>query len=336
MQSPLKKLLKQTQDVEVCCDSPEICQTDSGCVCQSCGAVLSKRLVNTEASQYTTDDVQKKKVNETRWREFGPRTMIGKNEADFLGLKPERRCNFHRLAKIQGSLIGSVERNLSEARPVLNTIAEQLSLPKYIVETAWRIYEQVAAKQMTMGRSIRSFCAASLCVAIRIHNFPRIIEQMYEIALVSERSLMQAIQKIKFNVLPDMNLRYHSTSSMDFSTMIQSIGASMDLPQQVISHAIILANQAVTKGLKCNGQNPKGFVAAFLYRAGVEQGFKRNQQDVADACFITEVTLRTRLRELAKIVPSPKQILNKQAKAEREHPSEQNLMSYKSHPMKKP
>ena len=71
---------------------------------------------------------------ETRWREFGPRTMIANPKVDITGqyLNPKKKKLYSRLSKIQNSLINSIERNFWEAKPKLKVLASRLSIPEYI------------------------------------------------------------------------------------------------------------------------------------------------------------------------------------------------------------
>ena len=79
-------------------------------------------------------------------------------------LEGRRQALFNRLSKIQGSLVNSLERNFWEARPKINQLAQKLNIPDHILETAWKIYSEVAKQKLTMGRSIDSFVTRfSLC-----------------------------------------------------------------------------------------------------------------------------------------------------------------------------
>ena len=88
------------------------------------------------------------------------------------------------MAKIQGSLVSSLERNFWEAKPKLQLLATKMNIPPQIVETGWKIYSEVAQQKLTMGRSIEGFVAASLYAAIRIHDFPRLLEEVVDVAMI--------------------------------------------------------------------------------------------------------------------------------------------------------
>src|SRR6056297_549370 len=173
-----------------CCAHPEKIVTKTGAlVCKNCGVVHGQRIVALERRAYTHEEVKSRRRTEPRWRSYGPRTIIDAHRGDINGRKMQSRKTllFSRLSKIQGSLINSLERNYWESRPKLNQYAQKLNIPSYISETAWKIYSIVAKKKLTMGRSIEGFVCASLYAAIRIHNFPRLLEEVVDVSLVSLR-----------------------------------------------------------------------------------------------------------------------------------------------------
>ncbi|MFX1467658.1 MAG: hypothetical protein ACFFB8_03270 [Promethearchaeota archaeon] len=93
-------------------------------------------------------------------------------------LNAEKKTLFSRLSKIQNSLILRIERNFWEAKPKMKQLVSKLNIPEYIYERAWKIYALATKKKLTMGPSIDGFIAASLYVAIRVHEFPKILEEI--------------------------------------------------------------------------------------------------------------------------------------------------------------
>ena len=48
-----------------------------------------------------------------------------------------------------------------------------------------------------------------------------------------------------------------------------------------------------------SGKGPMGIAAAALYIASVSTGHRRTQREIAEACGVTEVTIRNRYKEVA-------------------------------------
>ncbi len=280
-----------------CCNNPEILNEDGMRVCKNCGIVLGRAYISAEKRAYTAIEVKNRRRTEPRWRNFGPRTVIGINSPDAKGqvIGGKRGAMFNRLSKIQGSLVSSIERNYWEARPKINQLAQKLNIPDHILETAWKIYSEVARQKLTMGRSIDGFVSASLYAAIRIHDFPRLLEEVVDVALMPLRSVHRSLGLLVRNVLPVLHLKYKPVSP---EPLIFRFGNDLNLSVLVQKKASDLLKTALRHGLQKIGKDPKGLAAAALYMAAKSSNEKRTQTEIADATRITEVTLRTRAKQI--------------------------------------
>jgi transcription initiation factor TFIIB len=269
-------------------------------VCTSCGAIIGQVFESNEPRAYTAEEISKRRQTEPSWRDFGPRTNLSSVKADSKGkiIDSKKRVQFSRLSKIQNSLINSIERNYWEAKPKLKKCASKLNLPDYIFETAWRIYTEVAKRKLTMGRSIEGFVASSLYAAIRIHEFPRVLDEVAEAAMVPKRSLFKFLGLIVKDILPDLQLRYRPLST---EKLIFVFGSKLGLPMEAQMQALNLYKEILESGL-CNGKDPKGFAAAALYLIVKDSEINKTQTEVAKAAKVTEVTIRSRVKDIKLIV----------------------------------
>ena len=295
----LGRKIGNNQESESCCQSPGIVAKEGNLVCINCGIVVGKNLVSTEERAFSTDEINKRKRTEKIWREIGPRTYIGKERRDSKGnlLDAEGKTLFNRLDKIQVSLIGGIERNLWEARPKLNMLCSKLNIPIHIRETAWNIYKECAKKKLTMGRSIIGFVAASLYSAIRIHELPRILDEVCDSELVNRRTVVQALGMVIKDILPILGLSYKPISSHQ---LIYKFGNELSLPMSVQKSAANTLETVAKKGLTGNGKDPRGFAASALYLAAKTSEHRMTQAEVASVAKITEVTLRSRAKDIRK------------------------------------
>ena len=207
---------KDTTDLEHCCDKPTIETRDGHNVCLNCGMIRGPEIVSQERRAYSMEELSQRKRTELAWRDFGPRTYMSDARFDCSGrnIGSKRKTLYSRLSKIQNSLISSLERNFWEAKPKLKMLSSRLNIPNYIRETAWKIYNEVAKRKLTMGRSIDSFLTAALYAAIRIHEFPRLLDEVYDASLNSSRhSVHRALGMIVKDVLPELGLRYKPITS---------------------------------------------------------------------------------------------------------------------------
>jgi transcription initiation factor TFIIB len=286
------------EDQQPCCPNPDIVTNEDGIrVCRNCGLTFGQAFVESERRAYTNEEVQARRRTEPKWRSFGPRTVITGVNTDARGhqLEAKKQALFSRLSKIQGSLVSSLERNFWEAKPKLQQISNKMNIPAQIVETAWKIYSEVARQKLTMGRSIEGFVAASLYAGIRIHDFPRLLEEVVEVAMIPLRSVHRSLGLIVRMVFPVLKLKYQPVT---VKSLVYRFGNELKLSMQVQTQAADYILISKKNGLKSMGKDPKGLAAAAIYMACKNSQEKRTQAQIADVARITEVTLRTRVKQI--------------------------------------
>ncbi|MFW9969927.1 MAG: transcription initiation factor IIB family protein [Candidatus Odinarchaeota archaeon] len=282
---------------ELCCAKPNFDVKGGYKVCLNCGLIYDIHLVEIERRAYGKEEIEKRKQTEPRWREFGSRTVLPKDKIDYKGnyLSAEKKNLFLRLSKIQNSLISSIERNFWEAKPKLKQIASKINVPEYIHETAWKIYTLIAKKKLTMGRSIEGFIAASLYVAIRVHEFPKTLDELSDTSMIPRKTIIHSLSLVIREVLPELNLNYKPIS---VKQLIYKFGNELGLSMEIQNNALSLISKSSKMGLSVNGKDPRGFAASAIYLSARFSGEKLTQAKIAKATKITEVTLRTRIKDL--------------------------------------
>jgi len=288
---------EQTLPKEECCKTPSVEARDGNKVCLNCGMIFERTFVGNERRAYTVEEIQNRRRTEPRWRDFGPRTMLPTTKTDSKGksIGAKEQALFSRLSKIQNSLISSIERNFWEAKPKLKMLTSKLNIPDYIAETAWKIYSLVAKKKLTMGRSINGFIAGALYAAIRVHEFPRLLDEVCEASLTPRRTVHRSLAMIIREVLPELKLRYQPITA---ESLVFRFGNELHLPMEIQKIAINMLTQASKNGLKRTGKDPKGLAAACIYIAAKNGSIRKTQSKVADIAKITEVTLRSRAKQI--------------------------------------
>ena len=292
-----KVISDEDSPIAQCCEDPSVESKDGDVVCLNCGTVQSRNLVGNERRAYTVEEVNKRRRTEPRWREFGPRTMLPNSKIDSKGrlINAKGKTLFSRLSKIQNSLISSIERNFWEAKPKLKMLTSKLNIPEYIKETAWKIYSIVARKKLTMGRSIDGFIAASLYAAIRVHEFPRFLEELCDASLTPRRTVHRSLGMIVKEVLPELNLRYKPITA---EQLVFRFGNDLGLPMDVQKKAIDMLADASKNGLMRTGKDPKGLAASVIYMAAKSSNCRKTQAEVSSVAKVTEVTLRSRSKQI--------------------------------------
>jgi len=280
-----RKNTTSSQEENQCCDDPCIEPKDGSNVCVNCGTISGRILIGDQTRAFTKEEINKRRQTEPRWRGFGPRTIMPKTKDTLIS----------RLSKIQNSLVSSIERNLWEARPKLNLLTSKMNLPTFIKETAWRIYLVVAKKKLTMGRTVAGFIAASLYTAIRVHEFPRLLEEVCDAAIIPRHTVHKSLGYIVKEVLPEMKLKYKPITA---EQLVFRFGNDLDLPIDVQKDAVNMLIQASKNGLSRSGKDPKGLAASVIYMAAKAKNYRKTQAEVSHLAKITEVTLRSRCKQI--------------------------------------
>ena len=296
----LKQVKSISNNPEKCCYAPQVESNNGDIVCMKCGMTFGRKYVDDERRQYNQQEVDERKHNEPRWREVGARTLIPNVKYDAKGkyLTNNHKQLFNRLSKVQNSLISSIERNFWDAKPQLKMICTKLNISHVIKDTAWSIYKESAKKKLTMGRSIIGFVTASLYVAIRIHEFPMTLDEVTEGATIPRRITHSALGIVVQQVLPEMGLKYKPITP---ELLIVKFGNELNLSTIIQRNAVSMLENARIKGFTSNGKDPKGVAASLLYFVGKNSsdiGDRRTQSEIAEVSKITEVTLRSRVKDI--------------------------------------
>ena len=282
---------------EKCCNDPAITSIDGEIVCTNCGLVIGNDIIETELRAYTSEEIEQRKRTEIRWRDFGPRTILPNTRIDSKGnlIDSKGKHLFSRLSKIQNSLVSSIERNFWEAKPKLKLIASKMNIPSYIEETAWKIYTTAAQKKLTMGRSIDGFITASLYAAIRIHESPRLLDEVCDASIIPRRVVHHSLGLIVKEVLPELGLKYRPITA---EQLIFRFGNDLGLSMESQKAAMNMLLDATKNGLMRTGKDPRGFAASVIYMAAKITGERKTQAEISEVAKITEVTLRSRIKEI--------------------------------------
>ncbi len=288
------------EEITDCCETPDLDKSNGEVVCKNCGMVIDKTFVLEERRAFDKSEILARKQNEVRNREFGSRTCVG-NKIDGKGqeLVGDKISLYNRLSKIQDSLIGSLERNFWEAKPKFRQMCLGLNIPDYVKDTAWKIYKTCATKKLTMGRSIDEFVVSAIYASIRIHKIPRIFEEVIGISGISQKRAIKCLRMIITEVFPELNLIYEPIS---VEQLVFCFGEKLRLSVDIQLEARDLLKTAFNRKVITEGKNLVGYVCSALYIATKQFGLNITQGEISKIGGITEVTLRSRNKELNAII----------------------------------
>jgi transcription initiation factor TFIIB len=222
--------------------------------------------------------------------------MIDWHDRDVYGkrLAPGQKAQIYRLRKWQRRIRVSdaTERNLAFALSEISKIANNLNLPKNILETASVIYRKAVKERLIRGRSIQGVTAAAIYVACRQCGVARTLDDIAQASTVNKkevgRSYRFLIKELNYFIPPLKPSQYITK----FSNQL-----TMQGKVEEIAHKIL----ATAKELKLtSGRGPTGIAAAASYIASVLTGERKTQREIAEIAQVTEVTIRNRYKELVE------------------------------------
>jgi len=271
-------------------------------VCMNCGFVVATKLTDRGPEWRAFDDEQRAKRTRVgapltyTIHDKGLSTMIDWHDRDIYGkrLSPGQKAQIYRLRKWQRRIRVSdaTERNLAFALSEISKIANALSLPKNILETASVIYRKAVKERLIRGRSIQGVTAAALYVACRQCGLARTLEEIAQASNIHKkevgRSYRFLVKELDYFIPPLKPSQYIAK----FSNQLTIQGKVEEIAHKILSAA---------KELKLtSGRGPTGIAAAASYIASVLTGERKTQREIAEIAQVTEVTIRNRYKELVE------------------------------------
>ncbi len=271
-------------------------------VCMNCGFVLAAKITDRGPEWRAFDDEQRTKRTRVgapltyTIHDKGLSTMIDWHDRDIYGksLSPGQKAQVYRLRKWQRRIRVSdaTERNLAFALSEITKIANNLNLPKSILETASVIYRKAVKERLIRGRSIQGVTAAAIYLACRQCGLARTLEEIAQSSSVPKkevgRSYRFLIKELNYSIPPLKPSQYITK----FSNQLTMQGKVEEIAHKILSAA---------KELKLtSGRGPTGIAAAASYIASVLTGERKTQREIAEIAQVTEVTIRNRYKELVE------------------------------------
>ncbi|MCW3993181.1 MAG: transcription initiation factor IIB [Candidatus Bathyarchaeota archaeon] len=271
-------------------------------VCMDCGFVITAKIADRGPEWRAFTNEQRAKRTRVgapltyTIHDKGLSTMIDWHDRDVYGrsLPSGQKAQMYRLRKWQRRIRVSdaTERNLAFALSEITKIANNLNLPKNILETASVIYRKAVKERLIRGRSIQGVTAAAIYLACRQCKLARTLEEIAQASHINKkkvgRSYRFLINKLNTHVAPVKPSQYIAK----FSNQLTMQGKTEEIAYKILTTA---------KELKLtSGRGPTGMAAAASYIASVLTGEKRTQREVAEVAQVTEVTIRNRYKELVE------------------------------------
>lgn len=274
-------------------------------VCGQCGLVLERDIIDHGPEWRAFDAEERTKRARTgpamtaTVHDKGLSTIIDWRDRDLSGkvISSEARNKFRKLRRWQRRIRvqGGKERGLRGGLSEIERMVSALGLPKIMHETSALIFRKASENNLVRGRSVEGIASVAIYAACRIHQNPRTLDEIAEVARVSRKEIGRNYSFIATK----LNLGLPPVSPIDYLPRFCSALKFSTTEVQIISAEILRREKNINI---ITGRNPSGMAAAVIYRVSQICGARneRTQKEVAKIAKVSEVTIRNILNEMDK------------------------------------
>ncbi len=165
-------------------------------------------------------------------------------------------------------------------------------MPSAVIEKTAYIYRKAQENRLVLGRSISGVLVAAIYTACREMGIPRTLNDIATKSNVKRKSVAKCYRQL----LLELDLKI---PMVDPIKCITRIANKAEITEKTKHHAISLMN-IVTEIEISAGKDPMGLAATVIYASCIRTGEIKTQKEIANAADITDMTLRTRLKDLKR------------------------------------
>lgn len=261
-------------------------------VCKSCGLIIFERGLDLNHSgirAYTKQEKDKKERTgcpiSILMPDIGLSTVIDRTKIKNPDLRRAAKWNTHMTWEKRNMLIAITE---------LKRIGSNLNFPDRVKKSAVHLYKEVFKRKLLRGRSINGMVAACSYFVCKEEKVPITLQE-----ILDEASINANIVKKCYKILVrELNLK---SPHIDPISLIPRYCADLGLPIEVEKEAIKVLKSFICKTSIC-GKDPKGLCAGSIYLVAKLKNRRVSQKEISQVINVTEVTLRSRYKELLKSI----------------------------------
>lgn len=259
-------------------------------VCMQCGLIIFERGIDLSHSgirAYTKQEKDKKERTgcpiSILMPDIGLSTIIERKKIKNPDLRRAAKWNTH---------MSWEKRNMLIAITELKRIGSNLNFPERVKKAAVRLYKEVFKRKLLRGRSINGMIAACSYFVCKEEKVPITLQE-----ILDEASINSNIVKKCYKILVrELNLK---SPNIDPISLIPRYCADLGLSIEEEKESIKVLQNFIRKNSTC-GKDPKGLCAGAIYLVTKLKNRKISQKEISLIIGVTEVTLRSRYKELLK------------------------------------
>jgi transcription initiation factor TFIIB len=284
----------------ICDSGRQVSDLQSGeIICGDCGRVSPDKAIESRAERRTFDSENNSRQrvgspSSLAFHDMGLSTIIGKVNKDSAGHDLDASMNYRmqrlRTWDARTRVQAAGHRSLMQAFSELERLKDKLGLSDTIVQKTAYIYRKAQEKRLARGRSVSSILAAAAYIACREMGAARTLRDFTEITNVKRKALSRSYRLLVLKL--DIKV-----PSMDLMKCIVKIANKAKLGEKTQRMAMSTINDLINKEIAA-GKDPMGLAATVLYLSCLTNGEAITQKEIAEAAGVTEVTIRTRFKDL--------------------------------------
>jgi transcription initiation factor TFIIB len=284
----------------ICDSGRQITDLASGeIICGSCGRVSPDKAMENRAEwrTFSSENISRQRVgspSSLAFHDMGLSTIIGKVNKDSAGHNLDASMDYRmqrlRTWDARTRVQAAGHRSLMQAFSELERLKDKLGLSNAIVQKTAYIYRKAQEKRLARGRSVSSILAAATYIACREMGAARTLRDFTEITNVKRKALSRSYRLLVLKL--DIKV-----PSMDLMKCIAKIANKAKLGEKTQRMAMFTMNDLINKEIAA-GKDPMGLAATVLYLSCLTNGEATTQKEIAEAAGVTEVTIRTRFKDL--------------------------------------
>jgi transcription initiation factor TFIIB len=222
---------------------------------------------------------------------MGLSTIMGRTNKDARGSKINSSVFSLRRWDSRIQVYTSTDKNLTQAFAQLDTLKDKLGLPSAVIEKTAYIYRKAQDNRLVLGRSISAaLVAVAIYAACREMGIPRTLTEIARKSNVKRKSVAKCYRQL----LLELDLIIPMADPMKCITTVTN---KAKVSEKTKHHAINLMDIVIENEISA-GKDPMGLAATVIYLSCRETGEIKTKKQLADAADISDMTLRTRLRDL--------------------------------------
>ncbi|MBD3256430.1 MAG: hypothetical protein GF383_15135 [Candidatus Lokiarchaeota archaeon] len=261
-------------------------------VCKQCGLIVQERgldLSHSGIRAYTKQEKDRKERTgcpiSILMPDIGLSTIIDRSKIKNPDLRRAAKWNTHMTWEKRNMLIAITE---------LKRIGSNLNFPERVKKAAVRLYKEVFKRKLLRGRSINGMIAACSYFVCKDERVPITLQE-----ILDEASINANIVKKCYKILVrELKLK---SPNIDPISLIPRYCADLGLDIEVEKETITVLSRFIGTNSIC-GKDPKGLCAGAVYLVAKLKNRKVSQKEISNVIGVTEVTLRSRYKELLKSI----------------------------------